>query len=166
MQNLALVSWANLSAFFGDFLSLIILVGIIAAYGFYLGKEKVVSLVLALYAGTLAYLHFPYMKSLTVSFGKVSSKFLLFVAFVAVFHIVFNKFISPSFSVSKAKDWGGLAVMSILAGAVIVVILYHILPFSGMYSLTLAISSLFASQDAVFYTLVAPVVALFFIYRS
>lgn len=160
----------NIWSYLADFLSIIIIAGVLFIYGFYCGKEKLVSVIISLYASALIFLNFPYIKKFLFfrsSLAEVNwSKFLIFVIIFMIVHFALNKIIASRLSWNRIRHWGELLILSVLTTAVLIVIIHHILPLSSIYSITPSIDAFFSSDNVIFYTLAFPFIALYFMHRD
>lgn len=155
LQNL----FSQLSAFGHDFLAFIVLAAVLVLFMVYFGRDRIAPLVAALYASLVLYEAFPFMGVLSGPYLKIG----LYLLFAFLFYIAFS-----GLSYFMAVRSGGFVTeiaMAVLVAGFVLAISTHVLPVQDIYQFTAATTALFASTQAYFWWLVAPLAGLFFLGR-
>lgn len=147
-------------AFGTDFFAFLVVTGIIAALAFYFGRDRLVSLVAALYTAVVLFRAFPYGSMLPsdpwIQIG-------LFILFVAAGLIAFS---GLSFFLARTTSgFLGTAILSGVTAGLILAISIHVIPVQTFYTFSAPTLALFASPEMFFWWLVAPLLGLFFFGR-
>ena len=141
-----------------DFIAFIIIAGLIAAYAFYFGRDRLVALIGGLYAAVLLYQKFPYGSFLPADNPYIQIG--LYVGFTLVAMIAFS---GLSFFLARStSSFLGTAILSIVTAGLILAIGIHILPVQQLYTFSAPTLALFSSDQSFFWWLVAPLAGLFF----
>ncbi len=151
---------ANFGSFFFDFISFIVVAAAVFLFALYFGRDRLAPLIAGLYTALGLYAAFPYMTALG---GNADLEIALYVILAVLGFIAFS-----GLSYFMAAHAGGLlgeVIMSVLIAGSILAISIHVLPVEHVYVFTTATKSLFASNQAFFWWLVAPLAGLFFIGR-
>ncbi len=158
-----LLFFRNLSS---DVILTAIGVAILAGYGFYSGKQKLISLLISLYLGAILFTVFPYMNVVTLfkqTPAQLSiSRIIIFALFVIAFEFILRKIVAPTFSFSKIRSWLDIVLLSSANIATLIVIGYKLLGFSSFYQPTIIGSTILASTITFFWTMVGSLVILYF----
>lgn len=143
-----------------DFLPFIILAGLVAGFAFFLGRNRLMPLIAAMYTAIPLYLFFPFQTALLQDHYIAIALYLLFVflSFVAFSGLSF-------FMASAPRSFLRVGAMSILVAGTLLAIGIHILPLEQIYTFNSATKALFASNQSFFWWLLAPLVGLFFLER-
>lgn len=141
--------------FAGDFLAFLIVGGIIAAFAFYFGRNRIVPLVASLYAAIPIYTVFPYTEYITTPLVSIVLYFVI--AFLA--YIAFSGL--ASFVATGSIGFINLLILSATVAGMLIAVSIHILPVEQLYTFSAPTRALFASTEAFFFWLVAPLVAVF-----
>ena len=153
----------NLSS---DVVAIAVIIIAVVSYGLYRGKENLVSLLVSLYIGMVAYTSSPFLKSLL--FFKQNntqvffSKLIVYLILVVVINIVMNRVISPSFAMTRARNYIEIALLAIAVSASAIVIAFNTLSLSLAYTPSLISGNILASSTALFSTLISSLVIIFF----
>ncbi len=141
-------------------------VAVLMAYGFYLGKEKLVSLLVSLYLGTLLFSLFPFLANVTLFKENATqvaiSHIIIFAIFVLGSEFILRKIISPGFSFSRVRGWMDIGLLSAANIGSLIVIGYKLLSFDAFYQPTLISISVLASSVTFFWTVIVSLVVLYF----
>src|SRR5262245_14971416 len=110
-----------------DIIVIFILFVLVAAYGFYRSKGKLISLILSFYPAILLFLNFPYTNSLLI-FNKTASqifisKCIIFLIFLVPIHLILNRIISSTYDYGTSR----LTQIAVLAICVLILILTFII---------------------------------------
>ncbi|MDD5032596.1 MAG: hypothetical protein PHC85_00540 [Candidatus Pacebacteria bacterium] len=136
-------------------------------YGLSAGKRKLFAILFAIYAAILIYSNFLYIDFLPDK-GKIINLFLLRTGFfsflVAVFGIIFSKTVFSG--VEKVDKWWHAFVLSFLETGLLMSAIFQIFPAKGFVEFSSITENLFASDEAFFWWLILPIVALFIIFRK
>ena len=147
-------------AFFGDFVSFIVIFFAVLFFALYFGRDRIAPLIAALYAALALYVAFPYMAPLG---GNPYLEIGVYVIMAVLGFMTFS-----GLSYFMAAHSGGIfseVVISILVAGFILAISLHTLPVKDVYTFSAATQALFASPQAFFWWLVAPLAGLFFLGR-
>lgn len=148
-------------AFGADFFAFIVVAGAIATLAFYFGRDRLVSLIAALYAAIVLYRAFPYTSLLPADNAYVQIGVFVAFAFVALI-----AFAGLSFFLARStSSFFGTAVLSGVTAGLVLAIAIHVLPVQTLYSFSAPTLALFASPEMFFWWLVAPLAGLFFFSR-
>jgi hypothetical protein len=148
-------------AFGTDFFAFIIVAGAIATLAFYFGRDRLVSLIAAIYSAIVLYRAFPYGSMLPADNAYVQIG--MFVGFVLISLIAFS---GLSFFLARStSSFFGTAVLSAVTAGLILSVSIHVLPVQTLYSFSAPTLALFASPEMFFWWLVAPLAGLFFFGR-
>ncbi len=156
----ALTAWSAAS----DFLIVLILLGVLFLFAWYVGRGPFVALLLAFYAAYALYVAFPYASllptapPLTALFAHIG----LYMGLVFAFYIILRRVVVSDFLYIGIF---GLIALSFLGAAFLLALAYHIFPVASIYHFTPAIDILFAPSKYFFWWFVAPAIGLFFLAR-
>lgn len=156
----ALSVWSGAS----DFLIILILLGILFLFAWYVGRGPFIALLLAFYTAYALYSAFPYTALLptapatTALFAHIG----LYAAFVLVFYIILRRVVVSDFLYIGVF---GLIALSFLGAAFLIAFAYHVFPVASVYHFTPAVATLFAPDTYFFWWFSAPAIGLFFLAR-
>lgn len=143
-----------------DFFAFVVVAAVIAAFAFYFGRDRFMPLVAALYAAIPLWQAFPWLEFITTPTLSIALYFgLALVALIAFSGL--SAFLAGS-SVGFIK----LVFLSALTAGMILAIGIHILPVQELYTFSAPTLALFASHQAFFLWLAAPLAGLFFFGRG
>ena len=151
------------SALSGDIVFLLATFIVIFLCVMYLGKNKMVPLVLAFYPATFLYKSFPFVDKFIVLSGEKSivlNKIGIFLVFFIFIYFVIKKYIAQYDELSSVFRKGMLTL------AILVIILlfsYITVNFDILHNFSDSIDTLFNGGDRVFWWSLAPLVLLAFI---
>ena len=147
-----------------DFLILIIVLGALFLFAWFVGHGPFVALMLSFYGAYALYVVFPYMSFLPTT-PDLTSFFAhcgLYLAFVFVFFLILRRVIVSDF---LSIGLFGLIILSFLGAAFLIALASHTFSITSFYTFTPAITSFFASPSHFFLWFAAPAVGLFFLAR-
>lgn len=142
-------------SFGADFFAFLVLTGVIAAFAFYFGRDRLVPLIAGLFAAVPLYTYFPYMALI----GSNPWFHLgLFIALALVGMVTFLGLASwvPTSGIGMIKVLG----LSAIAAGIMLAIGINMLPLSEVYTISPATAALFQS-GYLFWWLVAGVAGVF-----
>ena len=145
--------------FASDFIAFIIIAGVVVVFGFYFGRDRIVTLIAGLYAAIPLYISFPYTDLITSPLMSVG----LYLFFVIVGLIAFSGL--SAFIASSSFGLIKLPLLSAIIAGMVIAVSIHILPIEEIYTFSVPTKALFASTEAFFLWLLAPLVALYFLGR-
>jgi len=159
-SHTALTAWGAMS----DFLILIILVGALFLFAYYVGRGPFVAVLLALYSAYAVYIAFPYDSLLPTApvLTALLSHAGLYVALAIVFYIILRRVVVSDFLYIGIF---GLIILSFLGAAFLIAIADHVFLITSVYHFTPQVAVLFAEDKYFFWWFVAPAVGLFFLAR-
>lgn len=149
-----------ITGFTNDFFALIVLTAAIAAFAFYFGRNRLMPLIAGMYAGVPLYVFFPYHTPLLQDpyIAVALYLFFVFISFIAFSGL-------SAFMASAERSLLRVVIVSALVAGALLAIGIHILPLEQIYSFNAKTEALFASGQAFFWWLLAPLVGLFFLER-
>lgn len=147
-------------AFGADFFAFIVVAGAIATLAFYFGRDRLISLIAALYAAIVLYRAFPYGSLIP------SDPYIQIGVFVGFTLIALIAFSGLSFFLARStSSFLGTGVLSVVTAGLILAIAIHVLPVQTLYTFSQPTMALFSSVEMFFWWLLAPLVGLFFFGR-
>lgn len=154
----ASAAWANTSAF----LVLLVLIGVLFLFAWYMGRGPFVALLLSFYAGYAIYIAFPYQSLLPTAppLTAILVHTGLYAALCAVFYLILRRCVVSDFFMVGIF---GLLILSALGAAFLMAFAFHVFPISTLYQFSPMISALFGPDQFFFWWFVAPAVGLFFL---
>ncbi len=164
--NLATTLTSSAWLWAGNFLALIILTAILLFFSMRGGRSGLISLILALYAGYALYIVFPYTDNVVGAGGTPLIQAILSVILFAIATF-------PPFVLIRRLTGGGFGslsiiqnlLLSLLAGAFLLALGYHVFDVSNIYSFSDPLNQLFAPEGYFFYWFIAPLLGLFIFAR-
>jgi hypothetical protein len=152
----------NFFVHFGtDFFAFVIVAGAVAGFAFYFGRDRLMSLIAAIYSAVVLYQAFPYGNLLPSHNPPVMIG--LFIALAIAGWLGFS-----GLSFFLAKSTGsplGTLVLAVAVAGLLLAIAIHVLPVQDLYTFSEPTKALFATDQEYFWWLAAPLVALFFFGR-
>lgn len=148
-------------AFSTDFLAFIVVASLVAAFSFYFGRDRLMTLIAGLYAAIPLYQFFPFRSMLPADNAYVDIG--IFVAFFFLGTLGFSGL--SAFLARSSASFLGTGILSVLTGGLVLAIAIHILPVQDVYTFSPPTLALFESDQAFFGWLVAPIIGLFFFGR-
>lgn len=148
----------------GDFLILLILIGVLFLFAWYVGRGPFVALLLAFYSAYALYVAFPYTSYLPTApaLTALLAHAGLYLAFTLVFYIILRRVVVSDFLYIGIF---GLIALSFLGAAFLIALAYHVFLITPLYQFTPAVALLFAPDKYFFWWFTAPAVGLFFLAR-
>ena len=141
--------------FSADFLAFIVIAAFVAAFAFYFGRDRIVPLLAGIYAAVPLYIAFPYTEYLTTPLLYIGFFVILVVAGLIAFSGL------AAFIAEGSLGFVKLVVLSAVTAGMLIAISIHILPVEQVYSFSAPTKALFASGEAFFLWLLAPLVAVY-----
>lgn len=143
-----------------DFLAILVVAALVGAFALYFGRDRLTPLIAALYAAIPLYSAFPFTLSLLDNpYMKIGLYFVFaLIGFVTLSGLSY-------FMASDSIGFLRVTVLSILTAGLLIAIGVHVLPVEKVYSFTPSVRTLFASNQAFFWWLAAPLIGLFFFGR-
>ena len=155
--NTALSAWGMA----GDFLIILILLGVLLLFASYIGRGPFVAVLLAFYAAYALYVAFPYTSLLptqppvTALFANIG----LYLALVIAFYIILRRVVVSDFLCIGTV---GLLLLCLLGSAFLLALAYHVFPVSSLYHFNPALDPFFGPDRYFFWWFIGPAVGLFF----
>ncbi len=156
----AMTAWNYAS----DVLIVIILLAVLFAFAYYVGRGAFVASLFALYTAYAVYAIFPYMSYLpsAPATTAILAHAGLYVALAIASYIILRRVIVSDFLyIGKF----GLILLSLLGAGLLLALGYHIFDISTVYHFSPTIDMLFAPKEYFFWWFVAPLAGLLFIAR-
>lgn len=152
-----------------DVVVLIVAFVILAAYGLYLGKSRLMAFVFAFYPAMLLYAAFPYTANITFWKGSAQqvalSKLLIFGVIFIICNVVVHRFIQGDFSFGKSKRFFEIATLAISGLILMLVVWHYAVPLESVYGFSGGISRFFSGSVGVFWWVVVSFAGLYIISR-
>ena len=147
-----------------DFLIILILLGILFLFAWYVGRGPFVGVLLAFYCAYALYAVFPYMSYLPTAPAMTAllTNIGVYVDLAIFFYIILRRVVVSDFLYIGIF---GLIALSFLGAAFLIALAYHVFPVASIYHFTPAIDILFAPKAYFFWWFAAPAVGLFFLAR-
>jgi len=144
-----------------DFFAFLVVAGVIAAFAFYFGRDRIVPLVAALYASIPLFMFFPYD---TTPYGGVIVTLALWLGFVLLSMIAFSGL--AAFIASGSIGLIKLVALSAATAGLVLAIAINILPVEQVYTFSAPTKALFDTPEMFFLWLAAPLIGIFFFSRG
>lgn len=147
-----------------DIFVLLALFLIFFLYGWYLGKARLVSLILAFYPAIFLYKIFPFANNLMVLHGAeliVLNKVLIFLLFLIPLDIMISRYIFADSGLGGSSHFFRIAGFSIALVILIVLLSYTIISLDIFYNFSPTIDKLFFPESKIFWWNLAPIGLLF-----
>ncbi len=144
-----------------DFFAFLVVAAVVAAFAFYVGRDRIVPLIASLYASIPLFVYFPYDTS---AFGGIIVTLALWVTFVLLGLVAFSGL--SAFIASGSVGLIKMLALSAATAGLIIAIGVHILPVQTIYSFSAPTLALFNSTEAFFFWLVAPLAGIFLFGRG
>lgn len=145
-----------------DIIVLFFFVAVGFFYGISAGRAKLVSFMLSVYVGGFLFDNFSYIDEL-IKNGSIAEKFFskvfIFFLLVLALNILFSKIITSG---ADNKKWWHALLISFSTSGLLFSYIFHIFPGKNIFTFSPLIQNLFASNDAFFWWLILPILALFF----
>lgn len=138
-----------------DFLGFIVIAAFVAAFAFYFGRDRIVPLLAGIYAAIPLYVAFPYTDFLTTPLLHIG----LFVILAVAGLIAFSGL--AAFIAEGSLGFIKMIILAAVTAGMLIAVSIHILPVEEVYSFSAATKALFASNQAFFLWLLAPLVAVY-----
>jgi len=158
--NTAFSAWSMA----GEYLIVLVLIGVLFFFAWYFGHGPFVALLLSFYAAYAVYTLFPYTSLLpsTPTLTALLSNIGVYLAFVLVFFIVLRRVIVSDFLYIGIF---GLIILCALGAAFLIAVASHVFLITSVYQFTPAITALFAPDKYFFWWFSAPAIGLLFFAR-
>lgn len=152
---------ADIIAFVGNFLVLLILAVVFFFFALRAGRAMLISFVLSLYVGFALFTAFPYKELFIIGDTPLvrSIAGILLFAVCTFFPYILLRRVSTSGSMRIHPVM--LAVLALLTGGFVLALGYHVVDISALVPLTASLDSLFAPDKYFFWWFVAPIAGIF-----
>lgn len=143
-----------------EFLAFIVLAAIVAAFGIYFGRDRILPLLAGLYAAIPLYQLFPFGADL------LQDPLLAVALYIILALLVMTAFSGLS-SLFPSQSGGliSLVILSALTAGMLIAISIQILPVENLYTFSTATKALFDSAITAYLWFIAPIVGIFFLSR-
>ncbi|HRH55621.1 MAG TPA: hypothetical protein PK609_02025 [Candidatus Paceibacterota bacterium] len=161
LNSFATGGFADIIAFIGNFLVLLIIAGILFFFALRTGRSMLISFILSLYIGFALFSIFPYKEMFLIGDSplvRAVSGIVLFGVFTAFPYVLLRR---ASTSGSMRIHPVTLAVLAFVAGGFVLALGYHVLNIAAVIPLTPSLDLLFAPDQYFFWWFVAPLVGIF-----
>lgn len=146
----------NLSIHFAtDFFAFIVIAAAVAAFATFFGRDRIMPLAASLYAAIPLYLFFPYTGVIDTALLDIA----LYLGLALVALIAFSGL--SSFIAEGSLGFVKLIVLSAAVAGMLIVVSIHVLPVEDIYMFSAPTRALFASAEAFFFWLLAPLAAIY-----
>jgi len=155
-----LTAWGAAS----DFLIVLILLGVLFLFAWYMNYGQLVALLLSFYAAYAFYAAFPYLELLPTApaLTALLAHLGLYLAFALLFYIILRRVVVSDFLHISIF---GVLVLSFLGATFLIALMYHVFPLADVYQFSPAMDTLFALKEYFYWWFIAPAVGLFFLAR-
>ncbi len=156
---------ADIVAFIGNFLVLLIIAGILFFFALRVGRSMLISLILALYVGFALFTVFPYKEMVLIGdtpLTKAICGIALFAAFTLFPYVLLRR---VSTSGSMRINPVALAILTLVTGGFVLALGYHVLHIADLIPLTPSLDALFAPDKFFFWWFLAPLGGIFLTVR-
>ena len=143
-----------------DFFAFIAIATAVAAFAFYFGRDRIVSLLAGMYAAIPLYLAFPYSDILSTPLLHVA----LYLALAGIGMVAFSGL--SAYIAGGSLGFIKMAALSAVTAGMLIAISIHVLPVEQVYTFSAPTKALFASNQAFFFWLLAPLAAIFLFGRG
>ncbi len=153
----------KLTSFFtGDILFLAILFVIFFVYAIYLGRSRMISLILSFYPATLLYKTFPFIDKITASTGNtlLLVKFGIFLVFLIPINLIIGRYMFSELIHVRSSNIIQTIGLSIVMVIMIIMFSYNTINFDSLHNFSPMMDAIFAGSDRVFWWNLAPIVLL------
>lgn len=163
VSDLATTGAASAWLWAGNFLTLLILTGVMIGFSYKAGRGGIISLLIAFYAGYALYIAFPYTDDIVAAGGTTLMKAAISIVIYGIatfipFHFI-QRLTTGGFGVLSFVP---RLVLSFLAAAFLLTLAYHVFYISNIYTFPSPIDSLFAPDEYFFWWFIAPLIGLLF----
>jgi len=156
---------ADIFAFVGNFLVLLILAGILFFFALRAGRAMLVSFILALYVGYAFFTVFPYKELFIIgdtALARSVAGVLLFGVFTFFPYMLLRR---VSTNGSMRIHALTLGLLALVAGGFVLAIGYQVLDIASLVPLTPSLNALFAPDQYFFWWFLAPLIGIFLVAR-
>ena len=164
VSNLATVSAGHAWALVGNFLSLLVLTGVMIGFSYYGGRGGIISLIMSFYVGYAIYLVFPYTNAIinagSAPLLKAILSVILFVLSILLPYLFINRLIKGGYGVLSFVP---RFVLSFLAACFLLALAYHVFNVTHIYTFPEPMNTLFAPDQYFFWWFIAPLLGSFFL---
>ncbi|MDO8510215.1 MAG: hypothetical protein Q7S15_01150 [bacterium] len=145
-------------------LDILVLAGIFVPlflFAFFMGKEKLIALMVAIYIAAILYSYFPYLDQFKGSpENTLVFKGIVFLVLISAPYVILSRLESNGSSplTSRACHSGLLALGALI---LVVFVSYHVIPLHSLYNFSLTFDNLFQPAEVRFWWLAAPLLLMF-----
>lgn len=147
-----------------DLFILLFFVVVAIFYGISLGRDRIIGILVSIYMALAVVAYAPYLDSFTASVTINEAFALRFSVFLGLFLIVFfllsRSGISKTMGSGKLGSWWQIIVFSFLHVGLLISVVLSFLPGDVANNLAPITRALFVSEQARFFWLVAPILAM------
>ncbi|HEY4505413.1 MAG TPA: hypothetical protein VJG67_01865 [Candidatus Paceibacterota bacterium] len=149
----------------GDGVFLLVIFAVFFVYAMYLGRGRIISLILSFYPATLLYNAFPFIDKLTMSSekGLVLGKIGIFLVFLIPINIILNRYVfAESFytGTSHMIRTGGLALVTVI---LVILFSYNTVNFDVLHDFSPGMDIIFSGASREFWWNLTPLAILAFL---
>lgn len=140
--------------FSGDTLAIVILLAFFFAYASFLGRGKLISLILAFFPATILFNSFPFANSLIVMSGDkliTLNKVAVFLIFLVPVSYVIDRYMFATSDFTGSTKILRTLGLSICAVTMVLIFSYSTVSLDALYNFSPQIDSLFTGLDRLFY---------------
>lgn len=144
----------------------LVIVGIVVVgtfFTFFFGKSRGVTAILSLFGAIPLFQAFPFTTKLTVATGALPQALNvvgIFLVFVIFLYFLLDRYVVGDF---VEGNFFKSVLMGIAFTAVILALVYFVLPFDAIYNFQPNIDQWFSGNFTLFWWLIAPLIIIFFI---
>ena len=161
LNSFATGGFADIVAFIGNFLVLLIIAGILFFFALRTGRSMLISFILSLYVAFALFTVFPYTEQLLIgdtALMRAVSGIALFAVFTAFPYVLLRR---VSTSGSMRIHPLTLGILALVTGGFVLALGYHVLDIASVIPLTPSLDALFAPDGYFFWWFIAPLIGIF-----
>ena len=158
----ALITSKVTSFFTGDALFLAILFIIFFVYAIYLGRSRMISLILSFYPATLLFKTFPFIDRITSGTGNtlILVKIGVFLVFLIPLNLIIGRYMFSELIHVRSSNIVQTAGLSIVMVIMVVMFSYNTINFDSLHDFSPMMDAIFSGSDRVFWWNLAPILLL------
>lgn len=153
--------FGDIVGFFGNFLVLLVIAGLLFLFAWRVGRAMLVSLILALYVGFGFFTVFPYKEAFIIGdtpLVRAVAGILLF-AVLTFFPYVLLRRVSSSGNMRIGPVM--LGILALITGGFVLALGYHVLNIAAVIPTTPSLDALFGPDKYFFWWFLAPLVGIY-----
>lgn len=161
LNSLATGGLGDIIGFFGNFLALLVIAGLLFLFAWRAGRAMLISLILALYVGFAFFSVFPYKEAFIIGDTPLvrSVASILLFAVLTFFPYALLRRVSTSSNIRISPVM--LGILAFITGGFVLALGYHVLNIAAVIPLTPSLDALFGPDKFFFWWFLAPLVGVY-----